>query len=269
VDPDPNKIYSRRKEQHSKKTNDGTHSSDAAPRDKHVKYPEENWGISLEKMPMFTRVEMDNHIKNTGKNIANKQNTSIPTRLRRAQTFLEDEYLHQIQTAHDQRCCYFKAKCCHSYKKNDPPHDLKLMICIITGEVLHGTCSCVAGTVGHCNHILALMFKLCKYTLSKCKSTKDLCEEEDETAGLACTSELQKWHRKGGGSHITPEPISNIKVSKPKVADSADKKRNRTGVKSLLYEARINVSYNQDSIDKLKSELKELIPNMGLLSNGY
>lgn len=128
---------------------------------------------------MFTRAEMDDHINSSGKKIDNKENTSIPTSYTRAKTFLEDEYLHEIQTASDQGCFYFRAKCCRSYKEND----LKVMLCIITGTVLHAKCSCVAGTVGYCNHILALMFKLCKYTLSASKSTKDLCWEKDETAG--------------------------------------------------------------------------------------
>ena len=60
----------------------------------------------------------------------------------------------------------------------------------------------VAGNVGYCNHVLALMLKICKYTLYDCKSTKDLCQDDDQSPTLACTSELQKWHNKGGGKTL-------------------------------------------------------------------
>ncbi|KAK3728939.1 hypothetical protein QZH41_016803, partial [Actinostola sp. cb2023] len=257
VDPDPNKLYSRRKEERAKRSA----SDDISRRHVPVKYPEENWGSSLEKMPFFTRAEMKDHIDNSGKNIANKSNNSVPTSFRKAKTYLEDEYLHGIETSHDQRCFIFRAKCCHSFRKNDPPHGLKLAVCIITGDVLNALCSCVAGAVGYCNHILALMFKVCKYTTYECKSTNDLCQENDQNPTLACTSELQKWHKKGGGSNIAPEPVMNVEVNKTKLDDTNNSKRS---AKSLLYEARVNVKYNGDSTEKLKTELKRLFPNMGL-----
>ena len=56
----------------------------------------------------------------------------------------------------------------------------------------------MAGKVGFCNHISALMLKVCKFTLFESKSTKDLCEENDENPELACTSQLEKVHKKGG-----------------------------------------------------------------------
>ena len=119
-------------------------------------------------MPFFTRAHMDNHIKKSGKNIANKEHHSIPTGLVKSPErlkLLEDEYLESIRCSHDQSYFYVKAKCCHSFRKNDLPHSLKLALCIITGEVESSNCSCVAGKVGYCNHILALMFKLCKFSL--------------------------------------------------------------------------------------------------------
>ena len=61
-----------------------------------VNYPESGWGNSLEKMPMFTQAEMNEHIARSGKNIGNIHHHSVPTTLRKAKTFLEDEYLHEI-----------------------------------------------------------------------------------------------------------------------------------------------------------------------------
>ncbi|XP_031556748.1 uncharacterized protein LOC116293463, partial [Actinia tenebrosa] len=156
VDPDPNRLYLRRKQHRLKHVV----NEDEAERRVLVKFPENNWGTCLQKMPMFTRAEMNNHVTRSGKNIANKKCNSVPTSFRKAKTFLEDEYLHSIETNDNQRCFYVKSKCCHSFRKNDPPHDLKVALCIITGDVLKALCSCVAGTVGYCNHILALMLKL-------------------------------------------------------------------------------------------------------------
>ena len=117
---------------------------------------------------------MNEYIARSGKNFGNKDHHSVPTTLRKAKTFLEDEYLHEILAASDQKWFYFKAKCYHSFRKNDPPHQLKLALCIIKGDVLDSGCTCVAGKVGFCTHISALMLKVCKFTLFESKTTKDL-----------------------------------------------------------------------------------------------
>ena len=87
-----------------------------------VKHPTDGWSTSLEKMPKFTRAEMNEHIARTGKSISDIQNHSVPTSLRKAKTFLEDECLMEINAASDDCCFYFQAKCCHSFRKNDWPH---------------------------------------------------------------------------------------------------------------------------------------------------
>ena len=87
-----------------------------------VKHPTDGWSTSLEKMPMFTRAEMNEHIARAGKSISDIQNHSVPTSLRKAKTFLEDECLREINAASDDCCFYFQAKCCHSFRKNDCPH---------------------------------------------------------------------------------------------------------------------------------------------------
>ena len=123
---------------------------------------------------MFTQAEMNQHIARSGKNIGNIHHHSVPTTLRKAKTFLEDEYLHEIMATCDEHCFYFKAKCCHSYKKNDPPHQLKLTLCVVKGDILNSTCTCVAGKVGFCNHTSALMLKLCKLSLLEAQNYKEL-----------------------------------------------------------------------------------------------
>ena len=219
IDPDPNHLYTRRKERQST-------SGVPTESQQRVKFPSGGWGVSLEKMPLFTRAEMNSHVMESGKTIGNKDHHSVPTGLRKAKTFLVDEYLQDIQAANDQRYFFFQAKCCHSFRKNDPPHTLKVALCIASGDVANAWCSCVAGNVGYCNHVLALMLKMCKYTLYDCKSTKDLCQDGDENPALACTSELQKWHNKGGRKNIVPQPV--MEVNKTKL----DESRTRPGVRS-------------------------------------
>ena len=190
---------------------------------------------------MFTRAEMNLHIMKSGKRIANKNHHSVPTGLRKATAFLKDEYLKDIQCTSDQSCFYFRAKCFHSFRKNDPPHDIKIALNILSGEVGCATCSCVAGKA------------------SSGVKTTDLCQEDDQTSVAACTSQLQKWHRKRGGSNITPEPVMDVEVKKIKLDNTTSK----PGVKSLLYEARVNTNHDFIAEQKLKEDLAAINANMG------
>ena len=144
VDPDPNKLYTRRKERQS------TSSIPSETDQRRVKFPDNGWTTSLDKMPMFTKAEMNSHVKKSGKTIGNTDHHSVPTGLRKAKTFLQDEYLHEIKTANDQRYFFVTAKCCHSFRKNDLPHTLNIALCVVTGVVVTACCSCVAGKVGFC-----------------------------------------------------------------------------------------------------------------------
>ena len=74
-----------------------------------IKYPDNGWSTSLTKMPMFTKAEMNEHITRSGKHIANKDHHSVPTSLRKAKTFLEDGYLHEIIAASDQHVFLFQS----------------------------------------------------------------------------------------------------------------------------------------------------------------
>lgn len=108
-------------------------------------------------MPLFTRGEMNRHIEQSGKNLGSFSKIhTVPTSPRKAKTFLEDEYLKEIQAASDDHYFYFKSLCYHSFKKSEPPHELRTALSIVTGEVLHASCSCIAGNTGFCNHVIVL-----------------------------------------------------------------------------------------------------------------
>ena len=82
-----------------------------------------------------------------------------------------------------------------------PLKDLKQKLCLQNGT--HN------GQVGYCNNVLALMFKVCKFSLYDSKNTTDLCDEEDEQPDLArCTSQLQRWHKTGLGDKICKDMIA-------------------------------------------------------------
>ena len=71
-----------------------------------------------------------------GKNIGSNTSThTVPTSVRKATTFLQDEYLKEILAASDESYFYFKVQCHHSFRKNDPPHNLKVALCIVSGKV--------------------------------------------------------------------------------------------------------------------------------------
>ena len=254
VNPDPYKIYSRRKEKQ------GTSSEPDTEIDESFQFPSSGWGTSLEKMPMFTRLQMSRHVLKSGKAIANVDHHTVPTGLIKARRFLDDEYLEEIECVSDSRYFFFKTECYHSFRKSDPPHNLQIALCILSGEVVSASCSCVVGKVGFCNHVLALMFKMCKYTLFSATTTKDLSEEQDQQSSVACTSQLQQWHKKGGGKNITLQPVMTVQVRKVKDAESTS----RSGIKPLVYDARMKNTHNLATEQNFKEQLRKIDSNMGL-----
>jgi len=99
--------------------------------------------------------------------------------------------LKDIETNEDEHCFYFKCRCYHSYKNHETPYTIEPALCIISGNLMDATCICAVGKVGYRNHTLALMLKICKYSLPESKTTEDLNDESDENPALACTSKLQ------------------------------------------------------------------------------
>ena len=174
VDPDPGMVYTKRKLHrmgaNSYKTADDSSamasSSTPSPGTQwKPKNPSDGWGSSLEKALLFTRAEMDRHIGKSGKHIGGDKHAhhSVPTGFKKAKTYLEDKYLHDTHTNFDQQYFYYRCKCFHSFKKYESPHNLIIALCLISGEVVYANCgpSCAAGKSGFCNHVLALMLKIC------------------------------------------------------------------------------------------------------------
>jgi len=229
---------------------------------KNIAFPANGWGISLAKGPMFSRAEIQKHVGNSGKKYRNSEHHSLPTGLQKAKAFLADEYLHEIQTHCDQRYFYYHAMCFHSFKVNEAPHNLKLALCIVTGNVEYTYCgpSCAAGKSGFCNHVLALMMKVCKYTLYDCKDVRHLKDEEDENPTRACTSALQNWH-KSRLEGIRSQPVMDVVVSNPTNNAESCKK---TGVTCLLTEAGKGESDRKRKLEQLMHSLEQHNSMLGI-----
>ena len=127
IDPDPDEIYTKRKKRIVNVMMSSTPSSSPS-----VKYPNDGWGNSLERMPSFTRAEMNQHITNSGKKVASIQHHSIPTNLKKAK---------DIEATSGQRHFYFRVKCYHSFKAMQDTAIMSLHI-LSPRAVLWHLCSC-------------------------------------------------------------------------------------------------------------------------------
>ena len=215
-------------------------------------------------MPMFTRAEMNMHILKSGKHIdPQSKSHSVTTSMRKAKTFLEDEYLNDLSVASDQVHFFFKSKCHHSFRKNDPPHNLKVALDLVSGEVKNA--SCVAGQIGFCNHILALLVKICQLSLYGCKDVRELEEEDDMRPTKAYTSTLQLWRRKGRGDAIYPQPVMEISVKKKTKLDDSSESSKEPGLNCLLYEARNNLRTQHVDEVKFKEKVLQINPAIPLV----
>ena len=134
VDPDPNLLYTKRK-----LAKQGVSCAVVDVPKQKLKFPESGWWSQLEKMPLFTRAEMNKYIENSGKRLGSSHH-SVPTSWKKGKTFLEDEYLREVECTSDEKHFYFRCKCYQSFRKNDKPHNLKLAMCIVFGDLVESTC---------------------------------------------------------------------------------------------------------------------------------
>ena len=137
------------------------------------------WGKSLSTLPIFTRREIDLHVRKCGK-LKGKSisKTSVRGRLFKHERFLSSD---SVYTAFNLLYFYVKARCKASMKKE--LRNVRIQLCKRTGEVYKATCSCPAGKSGYCNHVMALLYETAKYSLNQ------LTEVPQEKA---CTSVLRK-----------------------------------------------------------------------------
>ena len=84
-------IYTHRKQRQEKLET----RNDPLVKESTVRFPSTGWSTSLKRIPLFTKAVTDLHVSQSGiKDIdRSKQSHAVLTRMRKAKTFLEDEYL--------------------------------------------------------------------------------------------------------------------------------------------------------------------------------
>ena len=207
---------------------------------------------------------MSNHIAKSGNNIDSSKSHLVPTSVRKATTFFERRIFKNLSAASDNTYFYLRCQCHHNFRKKSSSHNLKVAVWIFRGEVKNASCSCVACQVGFCNHFLALLLKLCKFSLYECESVTDLENEDNMQPKRICTSTLQQWHRKGRGDCINPQPVMEVLVTKTSLELDKQSSSRGSGLKCLLYEARNSLKGQQASESKSLERLRELNPKMAL-----
>ena len=84
IDPDPDEIYTKRKKRIVNVMMSSTPSSSPS-----VKYPNDGWGNSLERMPSFTRAEMNQHITNSGKKSREHPTSFYSNKFKKGENFFD------------------------------------------------------------------------------------------------------------------------------------------------------------------------------------
>lgn len=131
-------------------------------------------------MFFFICVEMNDYILKFGKRIDLISKVYLVLMsIWKVIIFLNDEYLKGIFVVSDDNYFYFWFYCYYSFWKNDVLYNLKVVLCILSGEVKYVICFCVVGKVGFCNYILVFLMKICKFLLYECKIVYEFENEED------------------------------------------------------------------------------------------
>ena len=106
--------------------------------------------------------------------------------------FFIEGYLHNVlvKLHKGSKTFYIRALCYGSPRNNESPDKIRLAISTEQPcDVLASSCTCVAGSLGFCNHDVGLIYLVSHYYLTNTKSILD---------DLVCTSLPQQWHKPRG-----------------------------------------------------------------------
>lgn len=222
--------------------------------------PQENdMDKMLNDLPPFTFNSIVKYIRNSGKNIQHSPDYMVMKPFERGVNFFIEGYLHNVLVKHhrESKTFYFRARCYRSLRKSESPHKIKLAIATEQPfDVLASSCTCVAGSLGFCNHAVGLMYLVSHYYLTKTKSVPD---------DLVCTSLPQQWHKPRGKS-ISSEPLMNMVFKKPKLGTTASGStsvQSSPGIACSLYPA-VKAAPSEIEIESFKAHLQNINKNFGL-----
>ena len=126
-----------------------------------------------------------------------------------------------------------KSTLLQSLRKSQPPHKLRLAISTKQPnfDVLGSSCTCVAGSLGFCDHAVGLMHLVSHFFMTKIKVIPD---------NFASTSLPQQWH-KPRRKTISSEPLLDMIFKKTKLdqanAQAGNPNSRLSGISCSLYPA--------------------------------
>ena len=204
--------------------------------------PSSGWTIDLKYLPEFNDINIQEHLKRSGKSSDGKQAKYITRPDKRGYHFFTGKYLHSYQIQKYQNHIYIKAECYRSYQKSKDPHKVS---CVLSESfphnVVNASCSCVAGLSGSCNHVFALLHQTGDYSkaATKCVPTE-----------VSKTSTIQQWD-KPRWQGVNAESIMSTTVQKARM------EKGGKPVTCTLYEARVPAAIpnNSQTIKDVKEAL--------------
>ena len=216
-------------------------------------------GKILDDIPTFTYNSIVKYVRNSGKNIQHSPDYIVMKPFERDVNFFIEGYLHNVLVKHhkENKTFYFRALCYRSLRKSESPHKIRLAISTEQPyDVLASSCTCVAGSLGFCNHAVVLMYLVSHYYMTKTKSIPD---------DLVCTSLPQQWHKPRGRS-ISSEPLMDMVFKKPKLDlldGGSTAAQTSSGVACSLYPA-VKTAPNNTEIESFKTHLQQVNKKFGL-----
>lgn len=162
--------------------------------------------------------------------------------------YYSEEFVHSVAVYQDETGCLVKGKCFRSQKKNDSPHDVKILI---THDNVHSAfCSCTIGKSGHCGHITALLYQLAHYKMMKLVLIP---------TDVAKTSLPQTWHVPRG-EKLKGDRVDNLVIQG---YDRQDPQRATQGIRSTLYNpSNVGETFNMESFLSDIGDMDILFPTV-------
>ena len=219
--------------------------------------PEGNMTKSLDGLPPFTFNSIVRYVRTSGKNIKHTPDYMVMKPFERGVNFCIEGYIHNVFAKHHAESdrFYFRALCYRSLRKSETPHKIKLAISVKEPyDVLGSSCTCVAGSLGFCNHAIGLMYLISHYYMAKTKVIPD---------DLVCTSLPQQWH-KPRGKKISSEPLMEMVFKKPKLdLTNGSTPKNSPGISCSLYQA-MKFAPSSAEIGNFKTDVQQINQKFGL-----
>ncbi|XP_060603848.1 uncharacterized protein LOC132756730 [Ruditapes philippinarum] len=158
-------------------------------------------------------------------------------------------YIHDLRVQSGDYGCAIYGKCHRSQRKNEKPHQLKVVMkdCNEEISITYANCTCPIGVSGSCGHVTGTLYQIAKFKHLK---------QRVIPADAASTSLPQTWHAPRG-QKIDGTTVDNLEVrgySKAELRDIPGR-----SIQSTLYDPlRSDIKWNEH-YEQLKREAPEML----------